>query len=129
MDINLKRLLLLGLDPIITTLSKICLVLKVERRVLLGKLASCAYEEASRAYRVYENLQGIKDTVNCERCVVKCWEEVALAWVARMAQVDSRCMLRFWRYLGWIWVPKHEKASCQSYRKHQDEGRPLFFFV
>lgn len=34
MDINLKRLLLLGLDPIITTLSKICLVLKVERRVL-----------------------------------------------------------------------------------------------
>jgi len=39
---------------------------------LLGKLASCAYEEASRAYRVYENLQGIKDTVNCERCVVKC---------------------------------------------------------
>jgi len=31
---------------------------------LLGKLASYAYEEASRAYGVYEDLQGIKDTLS-----------------------------------------------------------------
>ncbi|GAU17967.1 hypothetical protein TSUD_330920 [Trifolium subterraneum] len=31
---------------------------------LLGKLASCAYEEASRAYGVYEDLQRIKDTLS-----------------------------------------------------------------
>jgi len=31
---------------------------------LLGKLASYSYEEASRAYGVYEDLQGIKDTLS-----------------------------------------------------------------
>ncbi|PNY00810.1 disease resistance protein rga3-like [Trifolium pratense] len=34
---------------------------------LLGKLASYAYEEASRAYGVYEDLQGIKDTLSIVR--------------------------------------------------------------
>jgi hypothetical protein len=31
---------------------------------LLGKLASYAYEEVSRAYGVYEDLQGFKDTLS-----------------------------------------------------------------
>ncbi|KAK2353871.1 putative disease resistance protein RGA3 [Trifolium repens] len=34
---------------------------------LLGKLASYAYEEASRAYGAYEDLQGIKDTLSIVR--------------------------------------------------------------
>ncbi|KAJ1429933.1 hypothetical protein SESBI_07993 [Sesbania bispinosa] len=31
---------------------------------LLGKLASYAYEEASRAYGVYDDMQGIRDTLS-----------------------------------------------------------------
>jgi len=34
---------------------------------LLGKLASYAYEEASRAYGVYDDLQRIKDTLSIVR--------------------------------------------------------------
>jgi len=34
---------------------------------LLGRIASCAFEEASRACGVYEDLQGIKDTLSIVR--------------------------------------------------------------
>ncbi|MCI14120.1 disease resistance protein, partial [Trifolium medium] len=34
---------------------------------LLGKLASYAFEEASRAYGVYEDIQGFKDTLSIVR--------------------------------------------------------------
>ncbi|XP_057440586.1 putative disease resistance protein At1g50180 [Lotus japonicus] len=37
---------------------------------LLGKLASYAYEEASRAYGVYDDLQGFKDTLSIVKGVL-----------------------------------------------------------
>jgi hypothetical protein len=37
---------------------------------LLGKLASYAHEEASKACGVYEDLQGIKDTLSIVKCVL-----------------------------------------------------------
>ncbi|KAG4915926.1 hypothetical protein AAZX31_19G126600 [Glycine max] len=42
---------------------------------LLGKLASYAYEEASRAYGVYEDLKGIKDTLSIVKGVLLDAEE------------------------------------------------------
>ncbi|GAU30052.1 hypothetical protein TSUD_332210 [Trifolium subterraneum] len=42
---------------------------------LLGKLASYAYEEASRAYGAYEDLQGIKNTLSIVRGVLLDAEE------------------------------------------------------
>ncbi|MCI04567.1 disease resistance protein, partial [Trifolium medium] len=42
---------------------------------LLGKLASFAYEEASRAYGAYEDLQGIKNTLSIVRGVLLDAEE------------------------------------------------------
>ena len=38
--------------------------------ILLEKLASYAHEEASKACGVYEDLQGIKDTLSIVKCVL-----------------------------------------------------------
>jgi hypothetical protein len=37
---------------------------------LLRKITSFAYQEVSRAYSVYEDLPGIKDTITIVRCLL-----------------------------------------------------------
>ncbi|KAL2320752.1 hypothetical protein Fmac_029721 [Flemingia macrophylla] len=78
---------------------------------LLGKLASSVYQEASRAYHVYEDMQGIKDTLSIVKGVLLDAEE----------KTDQKHGLREWlsqiRNLCFDAEDILDAFECQNLRK------------